>query len=248
MIGIGIDTGGTYTDAVVYDCDARKVLCSGKTLTTRDNLELCIARALDGMDQSLVKQAKLLALSTTLATNACLENKGSRARCLMIGMDPDRMRNLEQVYASYGFRDLNQLVFLDGKPGQMFPDEKEPDWNLLSEHCRDWFQDCGAVGVTQVFPQADGGSLENKAAEIIRDTMHFSVTTAYELFDEVDVLRRGAGTLLNARLVPLIAQFLEAVKNVLRERDLDIPIAIVRSDGSLMSEVMTRDVPVETLA
>ena len=247
MIGIGIDTGGTYTDAVVYDCDARKVLCSGKTLTTRDNLELCIARALDGMDQSLVKQAKLLALSTTLATNACLENKGSRARCLMIGMDPDRMRNLEQVYASYGFRDLNQLVFLDGKPGQMFPDEKEPDWNLLSEHCRDWFQDCGAVGVTQVFPQADGGSLENKAAEIIRDTMHFSVTTAYELFDEVDVLRRGAGTLLNARLVPLIAQFLEAVKNVLRERDLDIPIAIVRSDGSLMSEVMTRDVPVETL-
>ena len=101
MIGIGIDTGGTYTDAVVYDCDARKVLCSGKTLTTRDNLELCIARVLDAMDQNLVKQAKLLALSTTLATNACLENKGSRARCLMIGMDPDRMRNLEQVYASY---------------------------------------------------------------------------------------------------------------------------------------------------
>ena len=33
--GIGIDTGGTYTDAVVYDFETRKILDSSKALTTR---------------------------------------------------------------------------------------------------------------------------------------------------------------------------------------------------------------------
>ena len=61
------------------------------------------------------------------------------------------------------------------------------------------------------------------------------------MFDELDVLKRGAGTLLNARLIPLIAEFLAAVKHVMKDRGLDIPIAIMRSDGSLMSEGMAKD-------
>ena len=52
MIGIGIDTGGTYTDIVVYDMESGKVLGSGKTPTTKDHLEVCILKALDSMDQS----------------------------------------------------------------------------------------------------------------------------------------------------------------------------------------------------
>ena len=35
---IGIDTGGTCTDAVLYDFDTGKVLCSNKALTTYDDL------------------------------------------------------------------------------------------------------------------------------------------------------------------------------------------------------------------
>ena len=85
MIGIGIDTGGTYTDAVVYDLKERKVLSAGKALTTKTHLEEGIGQALDALDQELVKQAELLALSTTLATNACVEDKGSRAKLLFIG-------------------------------------------------------------------------------------------------------------------------------------------------------------------
>ena len=35
MIGIGIDTGGTYTDAVIYDLDKKMILGSAKSLTTK---------------------------------------------------------------------------------------------------------------------------------------------------------------------------------------------------------------------
>ena len=85
MIGIGIDTGGTCTDAVIYDFDRGEVLAAGKALTTKQNLEIGIANALDTLPPELVEKAEGVALSTTLATNASLENKGARAKLLLIG-------------------------------------------------------------------------------------------------------------------------------------------------------------------
>ena len=43
---IGIDTGGTYTDAAVLNEETREVLASAKALTTKDNLETGIENAL----------------------------------------------------------------------------------------------------------------------------------------------------------------------------------------------------------
>lgn len=247
MIGIGIDTGGTTTDAVIYDTATREILSTAVSATTKDALEKGIGRALDGLDRDLVKRAELVALSTTLATNAALENIGSRAKGLMIGMNPECMANLEKVYASYGLNDLGQLVFIDGKPEHIFRNPEEPDWETLAAKAEEWFHDCGAVGITQVYPEADGGRLELRAKEVLQDRLDVQVTTSHEMFDEVDVLKRSAGTLLNARLVPLIAEFLKAVRQTFLDRGLSVPIAIVRSDGSLMTEKMAKVYPAETL-
>lgn len=246
MIGIGIDTGGTYTDIVVYDMGSGKVLGSGKTPTTKDHLEVCILKALDSMDQSYIHQAELLALSTTLATNACLENKGGRAKCLMIGMNPESMSNLDQVYGSYGFRDLKELVFIDGKPEHLFEKPEDPDWEELKEKGPEWFRGCRAVGITQIYPDANGGRFEQEAEKILKKE-EFQVTTAWNMFHDVDVLRRGAGTLLNARLIPIISDFLDAVRRALSERHLKMPIAIVAGNGNQMAEAVACERPVETL-
>jgi N-methylhydantoinase A/oxoprolinase/acetone carboxylase beta subunit len=82
-IGIGIDTGGTCTDAVAYDFETGTVLAKGKELTTREDLSVGIGRALDALPQELIREASLISLSTTLATNACVENKGGRAKLLI---------------------------------------------------------------------------------------------------------------------------------------------------------------------
>ena len=246
MIGIGIDTGGTYTDIVVYDMENGKVLGSGKTPTTKNHLEVCILKALDSMDQSYIHQAELLALSTTLATNACLENKGGRAKCLMIGMNPESMSNLDQVYGSYGFRDLKELVFIDGKPEHLFEKPEDPDWEELKEKGPEWFRGCRAVGITQIYPDANGGRFEQEAEKILKKE-GFQVTTAWNMFHDVDVLRRGAGTLLNARLIPIITDFLDAVRKALAERNLKMPIAIVAGNGNQMAEAVACERPVETL-
>ena len=47
MIGIGIDTGGTCTDAVVFDITERCILASAKSQTTHDHLEQGIGNSLD---------------------------------------------------------------------------------------------------------------------------------------------------------------------------------------------------------
>ena len=94
----------------------------------------------------------------------------------------------------------------------------------------------------------DGGAIEKKAKEIFGKTHDIPVVCGYELFSELNSLRRGASTLLNAGLFPVIREFLESVKKALAIRGIHpSALVIVRSDGSLMSEEFAALRPVETL-
>ena len=111
--GIGIDTGGTYTDAVIYDFTSGSVLAKGKSPTTREDLSIGIGKALDMLPENLLRQAEVIALSTTLATNACVENKGGRAKLVMMGTS---RKTLEWVNADikYGLN-YNDILCLNGE-------------------------------------------------------------------------------------------------------------------------------------
>lgn len=69
----------------------------------------------------------------------------------------------------------------------------------------------------------------------------------HDLFPDRNMLRRGAGALLNARLIPVIHEFMTAVKAVFLNHGLSLPVVIMRSDGNLMSDEYTCRHPVETL-
>ena len=87
MIGLGIDTGGTCTDAVLFDMEKRCILSTGKTATTKEKLEKGIDTALGQLDEELLSRVDLVSLSTTLATNACVEGRGGRVKLLLIGIE-----------------------------------------------------------------------------------------------------------------------------------------------------------------
>ena len=85
---IGIDTGGTYTDAVLLDAASKAVLATAKEPTSHHHLALSTGKALQTLlEQSGVKTSDIskLALSTTLATNAIIEKKGARVAAFIIG-------------------------------------------------------------------------------------------------------------------------------------------------------------------
>lgn len=242
-LGIGIDTGGTYTDAVLYDFETKTILHSAKSLTTKENLALGIGGALDGLPAELLKKAEIVSLSTTLATNACVEEKGGRGKLVFIGGDEDVILRTGQ---SYGLPDNNEIFFLDGEVDYRGQVTKEPDWDAFIEDSKKWISDADAVAIVQQLGVRNS-STEQKAKELISSVYGLNTICGYELFSDLNYIKRGASTLLNARLIPVIEGFLEAIKISLRERDIHAPVVIVRSDGSLMSETFTTIRPVETL-
>ena len=96
-LGLGIDTGGTYTDAVLLDFEMKRVISKAKALTTYPNLEMGIAEVLETLENNTLLTATnsakseitLVAISTTLATNAMVEGKGGHVCLLAIGYLPD---------------------------------------------------------------------------------------------------------------------------------------------------------------
>ena len=112
MLALGIDTGGTCTDAVIYDMKAKKVLASTKTKTTHEDLTICILQVMKQLPKELLYQTDFIALSTTLATNACVEGKGGRAKLIFIGMEPEDVA----VHApEYGLPGMDEIYCLPAK-------------------------------------------------------------------------------------------------------------------------------------
>lgn len=244
MIGIGIDTGGTYTDAVIYDMERKNILACAKSLTTKEDLKIGIANVLEKLPDGELKKCEMIALSTTLATNACVENRGGRGKLIFIGVP---RKTLKEVYSAYGMDTLDDIYLLECKLEPKPENSTQPDWERFQKELPFLCSGCDCISVVQLYAKEYHGALEQKAADIIRAYRDMPVIMGHELFPDLNVFRRGSGALLNTRLIPIIYHFLEAVKAVFAAKGLDAPTIIVRSDGSLMSEAFTCLRPVETL-
>lgn len=163
-IGIGIDTGGTCTDAVVYRFEDKSILATAKTPTTHGELHVGIGEALDRLPRDLVDQSEVIALSTTLATNACVENKGGRARLIFFGVTRDKVK---RVAADYGLTLDDTVIFIDCKTRPSGEIVEEPDWDEFEENVHEWLDDWDAVGIVEMYAKKTGAVHEKRAQEII---------------------------------------------------------------------------------
>ncbi|MEM9269026.1 MAG: hydantoinase/oxoprolinase N-terminal domain-containing protein, partial [Pseudomonadota bacterium] len=87
---LGIDTGGTFTDAVLWDDASATVMAKAKALTTKTHLATGIGGAIEAVLATGAARAQdvaIVSLSTTLATNALVEGHGGRAGLVFIGFD-----------------------------------------------------------------------------------------------------------------------------------------------------------------
>lgn len=244
MIGIGIDTGGTCTDAVVFDTRSHQVLSQSKTLTTKRDLKVGILTVLKGLEKEAVSRAQYISLSTTLATNACVEHKGGRAKLVLIGVNPAQ---IEKTREAYGLPSLSEIYFMTGDAKKDDSPENTPDWGKLKADLQSQFAEYDSAAIVQVNPKYDDGAYEIEAARIIGESLGIPCVRGYELYQELNVLRRGATALLNARLLPVMKDFFASIDASLTEMNLHLPIVIVRSDGTIMSKEFAAQRPVETL-
>lgn len=243
-IAIGIDTGGTCTDAVLYDLEENRVLGQSKALTTHFDLPQGILKALDGLDPALCRRAESAGLSTTLATNACVEGKFRKTRLLLMGIDRS---GVAKYGAEYGFSSPDELRYLPCRTtitGQVL---EEPDWNTLRRNAVKWFSDAECCAVCEIHGMRNGAVLEEKASRIIEEVTGLPVVCASRLFTGLSCLERAASAVLNAGLLPVTQDFLSAVAAAFKIRGIHAPMYIVRSDGRRMGLSYTAEHAVETL-
>ena len=242
--GIGIDTGGTYTDAVIFDFDNKTILGAAKALTTKEDLSIGIMEALDKLTKDLVSAAETVSLSTTLATNACVEDRGGKAKLIFFGGDK---RVIEKYGHEYGLPPEKEIYIQKSYTKFSGEKERDPDWDLYSSALDDGFGDYEGVGIIEIYAMRNSAVVEKKAKELFQKKHDIPVVCGHELTNELNCLQRGASLLLNARLFPVIQEFINAVKTAMRKRGINADAVIVRSDGSLMSEKFAFIRPVETL-
>jgi len=242
-LGLGIDTGGTYTDGVIYDFHSKKVIKDAKSVTVKEDLKLGIINVLDQMPRDLLEKVGMVSLSTTLATNACVEDKGSRAKLILMGCDKDIVAKNGK---NYGLPSADDIIFIDGGHNSRGEVIKEPNWDELHDKIKNIGQGVDSFAIVQMWGIRNP-EFEKKAKDLINTWTGLPVVCGHELASQLNFLKRAATALLNARLIPLINEFIDAVKLGLKERGIDAPLVIVCGDGSIMSEEFVRDRPVETL-
>ena len=244
-IGIGIDTGGTCTDAVAYDFESGSIVAKGKSLTTREDLSIGIGKSLNQLPQELIRSAEIVSLSTTLATNACLEDKGGRAKLLIFG-HADELLVRWNAEESYGIkrdsvRCIDMHINADGL------EANEPDWDaLISEHGK-WLADADGLSAAELYSMSNGAPCEKRFKEIARQRFGLPCVCAGEFTNELNVVIRGATALLNARMFPIVREFVETAIADFKARQCKAPVFVVRSDGSMMSSELSLERPVETI-
>ncbi len=238
---LGIDTGGTFTDAVLYD-EAGGVLAKAKALTTKHDLAQGIGAAMGKVLPAEAGEVALVSLSTTLATNALVEGQGGPVGLVLIGYPP---KALERGRLREALGD-DPVAFVAGGHTAEGEARAPLDSAAVLQAAREMQPRISAFAVAGFFAVRNP-SHELAAREILREETGLPVTCAHELSAGLDAPRRALTALLNARLIPLIQHLIEAVQGLMEERGLAAPLMVVKGDGSLVSDKVALTAPVETI-
>lgn len=232
---LGLDVGGTFTDAVIID--GHRVVATAKRRTTKDNLMNGIGEALDavleGYDTSNIEQ---VTLSTTVVTNTIVEEKEQVVDLYVVtgpGRNVDDIFPVKPIYLQ-GYTDHRGIV-VEHTPA----DAVRGIANMVQARSG---TDLAAVsakfGVRN--PQE-----ELSITEELKNTYH-TISNGSLLSGSLNFPRRTISAYFNSAVTPVFTVFKKNVEDALSARNIVAPLHILKADGgSLPIEHMVSR-PVET--
>jgi N-methylhydantoinase A/oxoprolinase/acetone carboxylase beta subunit len=242
-LSLGVDTGGTYTDAVLIR-DEKEVIASAKSLTTRADLAIGVGKAISSVlaeAQVTPDQISMASLSTTLATNALVEGQGGRVALIYIGFKDS---DLEKHGLKEALKGDPALVIAGGHThsgGQAAALDVAALEAFLESH-----KGISGFAVAAQFATRNPAH-ELEATRIISERTGAPVTCSHHLSAKLNGPKRAVTAVLNARLIGMIDRLIGRAQDQLHALGISAPMMVVRGDGALMSAEQARERPIETI-
>lgn len=232
---LGLDVGGTFTDAVIID--GHRVVATAKRRTTKDNLMNGIGEALDavleGYDTSNIEQ---VTLSTTVVTNTIVEEKEQVVDLYVVtgpGRNVDDIFPVKPIYLQ-GYTDHRGIV-VERTPA----DAVRGIANMVQARSG---TDLAAVsakfGVRN--PQE-----ELSITEELKNTYH-AISNGSLLSGSLNFPRRTISAYFNSAVTPVFTVFKKNVEDALSARNIVAPLHILKADGGSLPVEHMVSRPVET--
>jgi len=236
-LGLGIDAGGTYTDAVIFDFKENMVLAKSKSLTTKWKYSLGIMKAVEALPGKYKESIDQISVSTTLVTNAIVESNQRPVGLLLMPNGTAAPEDLRHTPLQI----IHGRVTIAGEiTEEIDPDEilKEVR-NMISQFHVEAFAVSGYGG-------AVNPALELQVKKIIRDETGLEVCCGHELSGSLNFSIRAVTAVLNAGVMPIMEDFLKEMELSISEAGIMAPLLVVRGDGAVMGETYAREFPVQT--
>jgi N-methylhydantoinase A/oxoprolinase/acetone carboxylase beta subunit len=244
---IGVDTGGTYTDAAIVAVDRREVIASAKAITTKGDFAIGVSEAIAAAMAQLpadvsASQVSLVSVSTTLATNAVVEGHGSAVGAILVGFDTSMVERTG-IAASFPGMPIECIRGGHDHNGE----ESAPlDIQALEASLLRTRALIDAYAVASTFAVRNPAH-EERVREIIAASTGKPVTLSTELSSDLDAPRRALTAVLNARLISRISLLIDAVQRTMRELGILCPLMVVKGDGTLALAERVAMRPIETV-
>lgn len=241
---LGVDTGGTYTDAVLVR-DEKTVVASAKSLTTRHDLAVGVGGAVEAVLKSSGVEATEIAmasLSTTLATNALVEGQGGRVALIYIGFKERDLKTHGLLDALKG----DPYLVLEGGHNHAGGEVTPLDESRLLAFLETHKLDVSGFAVASQFATRNPAH-ELRAAQLIHDVTGRPVSSSHQLSAKLNGPKRAMTAVLNARLIGMIDRLIGQAEHKLKMLGVNAPLMVVRGDGALISADMARERPIETI-
>lgn len=232
---LGLDVGGTFTDAVIID--GHRVVATAKRRTTKNNLMNGIGEALDavleGYDASNIEQ---VTLSTTVVTNTIVEGKEKPVDLYVVtgpGRNVDDIFPVSPIYLQ-GYTDHRGIV-VEHTPA----DAVRGIANMVQAH-----SGTDLAAVSAKFGVRNPHE-ELSITEELKNTYH-TISNGSLLSGSLNFPRRTISAYFNSAVTPVFTVFKKNVEEALNIRHITAPLHILKADGgSLPMEHMVSR-PVET--
>lgn len=232
---LGIDAGGTYTDAILVKDSDGSVVSSSKALTTYPELVDGIRNAIEALDSTYLEKINLVSVSTTLATNTVLEGTGCPVALILVGEHPVKGEfPAKHVLSTPGGHDFNggELEELDIEGVRNFA-EKVKD-------------DVAAFAVSSFF-SVRNPEHELAITEVIHEMTGMPVVCGHELSQDLGAYERAVTAALNAQLIPIAHKFVRSVMDEIKRKNIDARLLMLKCDGTVVGLKDALDKPVETI-